>query len=243
MTEKKVCAWLQDDVLQRTLGPRNARGTRGPAGKRRLSKKGKELVALAESYDDDLELDPEMEPDPGSDSGSDTAVAVEGRGLGYATVKVYVAAIAELYRHQVSAGLNRHPNFRGPGLKGLMVDLERTQALRADAAFEDRGVGGAQGGYTEEEFLRMQELMLSSIDCSRDAMLHQGAQHHNWVQQEIGGIKATVNAMARGQIQFQMTGTGAFVVGAGQQLQPDQVSLASFLLYNLFPLFISIEAS
>jgi len=191
VTEKKVCAWLQDEVLQRILEPRRARGTRLSAAEARAKKgrqrgrskpsekkgKGKEPAALAESGNDgndgdDMEMEMEMELErqlegeleKGLDDDAGAGVVVQpGRTLGYTTVKLYVSAIAELYHHQVSAGLNAHPSFRRPGLKGLMVDLERTQATKALESFEDRGGGGAQGGYTEAEFLRMQEFMLSSV--------------------------------------------------------------------------------
>jgi hypothetical protein len=116
VTEKKVCAWLQDNVLQRKLGPRKARGTRLPTDRKRPRKgprkgpdrvakrgpekgtskpstKGKEPAALAESNDDDdLELDLEMEPDTGSDSSSDSVAVVASRCRRLGTVKTYIAA-------------------------------------------------------------------------------------------------------------------------------------------------------
>jgi hypothetical protein len=82
--------------------------------------------------------------------------------LKYETVKVYSAAIAELYNTQVSMGLNQAPPFRGAAFKGLMRDLQRTQEKRAQETFEDRDASGIAAGYTLEEFLHMQDQLLSS---------------------------------------------------------------------------------
>jgi hypothetical protein len=41
------------------------------------------------------------------------------------TVRVYLAAIAELYAAQVSMGINKNTNFRGAALKKLMNGLAR----------------------------------------------------------------------------------------------------------------------
>lgn len=49
-------------------------------------------------------------------------------------------------------------------------------------------------------------------------MLHQGAMHYNSLQQEISSLKTTINAMAHGQIQFQMTGFGTFATREGAGL-------------------------
>jgi hypothetical protein len=41
------------------------------------------------------------------------------------TVRVYLAAIAELYAAQVSMGINKNTNFRGATLKKLINGLAR----------------------------------------------------------------------------------------------------------------------
>jgi hypothetical protein len=41
-------------------------------------------------------------------------------------IRVYLAALAELYSTQVSISLNKHPNFRGAALKRLITSLSRT---------------------------------------------------------------------------------------------------------------------
>jgi hypothetical protein len=81
--------------------------------------------------------------------------------LKWKTVNVYNAAIAELYHYQVSMGLNKAPNFRGATHRSLMKGLLRTQGQRSRDAFEDRGAGGIDSGYSQEEFLQMQDKLLS----------------------------------------------------------------------------------
>lgn len=92
--------------------------------------------------------------------------------LKYETVNVYSAAIAELYHTQVSMGLNRAPSFRGVAFKGLMRDLQRTQEKRSRETFEDRGAGGITAGYTLEEFLHMQDQLLSGAKGSMQVSKH-----------------------------------------------------------------------
>jgi hypothetical protein len=52
------------------------------------------------------------------------------KALKVQTVRVYLAALAELYSAQVSMGLNKHPNFRGAALKRLITGLLCTQARK-----------------------------------------------------------------------------------------------------------------
>src|SRR5438477_378740 len=78
-----------------------------------------------------------------SSEGEESEAEVEAEAeaehvLTYQTVKVYVSAIAELYHWQVSSGTNLSPSFRGPALKGLLKDLERTQDQRSRKTFADR---------------------------------------------------------------------------------------------------------
>jgi hypothetical protein len=81
--------------------------------------------------------------------------------LKWQTVNVYNAAIAELYHYQVSMGLNKAPTFRGATHKPLMKGLSRTQDQRSRDTFQDRGAGGIDSGYSQEEFLQMQDKLLS----------------------------------------------------------------------------------
>jgi len=57
-------------------------------------------------------------------------------------------------------GLNKAPTFRGSTHKSLMKGLLRLQDQRSRDAFEDRGAGGIDSGYSQEEFLQMQDKLL-----------------------------------------------------------------------------------
>jgi hypothetical protein len=52
------------------------------------------------------------------------------KALKVQTMRVYLAALAELYSAQVSMVLHKHPNFRGAALKRLITGLSRTQARK-----------------------------------------------------------------------------------------------------------------
>jgi hypothetical protein len=82
------------------------------------------------------------------------------------TLECYVSAIVELYEEQVAQGTNNHPHPRGPGIKALLQsrDLERSKNDRE--SFKDRGNGVAGAGYTEKEFLQMQEFLLQTTPAS-----------------------------------------------------------------------------
>jgi hypothetical protein len=73
---------------------------------------------------------------------------------------VYNAAITELYHYQVSTGLNKALTFRGAAHKALMQGLMRGQEQRSRNTFEDRRARGVNAGYSQEEFLQMQGLLL-----------------------------------------------------------------------------------
>jgi hypothetical protein len=159
VTESKVVAWLQDEVLQRTTSSSRVRGSRrrpiGHALQAELAVEGPQSPGHArDSSDSEAEPSSRLAP------------------LKYETVKVYSAAIAELYHTQVSMGLNRAPSFRGVAFKGLMRDLQRTQEKRSRETFEDRGAGGIAAGYTLEEFLYMQDQLLSGAKGSIQVSKH-----------------------------------------------------------------------
>jgi hypothetical protein len=86
--ESKVVAWLQDEVLQRTTHSNQIRGSR-----RRPIEEPTQLELAIEGLDLEVELTNRLTP------------------LKFETIKVYSAAIAELYYTQVSIGLNTAPSF------------------------------------------------------------------------------------------------------------------------------------
>lgn len=143
--EDKVCAWLQDEVLQRVISPRRARGHNTKASK----------AHTQGGSDEDEE---EIKDDDASSSEEEDS---PGQPLTLRTVKGYINAIAELHRWQVSDGSNSWTVFRGPALKGLMTDLARTQVKKDRESFADVAAGGISAGYSSEEFLRMSQQLLS----------------------------------------------------------------------------------
>jgi hypothetical protein len=147
--EDKVCAWLQDEVLQRVIQPRRARGYCTKLSKARTVSVGAVggvlgSVNAAES---------------GSESSDEEEESV-GKSLMYTTIKGYTNAIAELHRWQVSDGTNPWPTFRGPALQGLLTGLQRSQVQKDRESFADRAAGGISAGYSSEELLRMSQLLL-----------------------------------------------------------------------------------
>jgi len=87
---------------------------------------------------------------------------VPGRPFAYNTLNVYLASVAEIQKVQASNGLNKHPYFRGAGVKGLLKDCKSSRSRRARELFEDKGIGGLDNGYNAKSFKKMQQLLLSS---------------------------------------------------------------------------------
>jgi hypothetical protein len=157
VTEDKVCAWLQEDVLQRTTGRKRGRRSRKP----KLS-----AANAGSTTPRQLPPEPESSSDEESESEGD-----EGP-LKWKTINVYAAAIAELYHFQVSMGLNRHPTFRGATFKSLMKGLIRVQEQRSRDNFEDRGAGGINTGYTFQELATMQKQLQHGANKAPQVNIH-----------------------------------------------------------------------
>jgi hypothetical protein len=168
VSEGKVVSWLQDEVLLRTLPPKGP-----PRGRRRPVRRPLQLELAVEGPQQPTrprKAGPSCVDDvdtvmAGPDSLEDES---EGEGEGAApktlkvqTVRVYLAAIAELYAAQVSMGVNKNTNFRGAALKKLMSGLAHQHARRRQNTFEDRGSGSINDGYSTEQFLLMQEQLLA----------------------------------------------------------------------------------
>jgi hypothetical protein len=102
----------------------------------------------------------------GKDASGCDIEADKGSLLVKTTLECYVSAIVELYEEQVAQGTNSYPHPRGPGIKALLQsrDLERSKNDRE--SFKDRGNGAAGAGYTEKEFLQMQEFLLQTTPVS-----------------------------------------------------------------------------
>ena len=132
VTESKVVAWLQDEVLQRTTSSRRVRGScRQSIGRSLQPRAAIEGLQSPGNAGDSSSSD--VEGEDGEEEEEEERVGSSSRRapLKYETVKVYSAAIAELYHTQVSMGLNQAPTFQGVAFKGLIRDLQRTQEKQA----------------------------------------------------------------------------------------------------------------
>jgi hypothetical protein len=74
--------------------------------------------------------------------------------VGLATFSLYSAALVDLWKEQVSMGLNQHSNPRTTGKtwKEAYTALRRSHREAKRAAYADRGVGTLQDGYTRDQF-------------------------------------------------------------------------------------------
>ena len=149
MTEAKVCSWLQDDLLQRTIKPYK-RGQRALLGKRKRK----------------LEAEEEEEEEEEAAAGAAGSSSEEKprASLKYETIQVYLAAVAELYKQQVTRGVNSHPTFRGAAVDGFLSHLQRSAYKQDRETYQDRGAGGINSGYDGTEFLTMSEQLLKGAD-------------------------------------------------------------------------------
>lgn len=91
---------------------------------------------------------------------SDSKECSIGTLLMSATIDVYIAGVAELHHEQHSLGLAPNPTFRGPALQGLLQSRYRAEGSIKQHAYTDRGASGITAGYTEQEFLHLQEVLL-----------------------------------------------------------------------------------
>jgi hypothetical protein len=129
-----------------------------------------DLAAIAAQLNVPVDAVPEMLADDRVDDADavvideDGEAVVPGALLKSGTIDTYIAAVAELHRSQYSAGSNKEPILRGAALKALLESHKQSQGTRNRAAFVDRGANGISAGYTDVEFLRLQELLLQGSD-------------------------------------------------------------------------------
>lgn len=79
----------------------------------------------------------------------------DGSILKSSTIKVYVAAVIELYGLQHSSDSNPHPPPCEPALRGLLKSFKRLQDSQDRESYADRGANGLTSGYSNEELLRL----------------------------------------------------------------------------------------
>ncbi|KAG6996259.1 hypothetical protein FocnCong_v013425 [Fusarium oxysporum f. sp. conglutinans] len=161
VTPDKLAAWLKEDILLRRVAPLQkkprARGKGKGKGKavqlrRQLKQEQLEAAALAEaeSLAEALEVPlaeaAELLADDRKGYVPPTALApaaadlTEGSLLTRGTIDAYIAAVIELWRLQVAHGNANTENPRGAAVQGFLE---------------------IQAGYSPDEWLRVQDLLLS----------------------------------------------------------------------------------
>lgn len=184
VSEEKLVLWLQDVVLQLRVPEKKAGKRKGDAvnpavlrQKKRRSN-GKEpaldpqFIQLAEGLEMPVEElleelpamladDRAVEAGDGEDDESSPAATTD-RFLKAGTIDSYIAAVLQLYKVQQALGHNtlRHP--RGGILRDIVRQNKEAQDARDREAYIDRGAGGINAGYSDEEFLSLQQHLLKS---------------------------------------------------------------------------------
>ncbi|KAM4066406.1 centromere DNA-binding protein complex CBF3 subunit [Hirsutella rhossiliensis] len=77
------------------------------------------------------------------------------------TIDAYIAAVIELWRLQVAHGNANTENPRGAAVRGFLEQRGRQRGKHDRASFKDRGSDGIQAGYLPDEWLRIQDLLLT----------------------------------------------------------------------------------
>ncbi|KAF6527928.1 hypothetical protein HZS61_008390 [Fusarium oxysporum f. sp. conglutinans] len=85
----------------------------------------------------------------------------EGSLLTKGTIDAYIAAVVELWRLQAAHGNANTENPRGAAVRGFLEQRGRQRGKHDRASFKDRGTDGIQAGYSHDEWLRIQDLLLS----------------------------------------------------------------------------------
>ena len=187
VSEEKLVLWLQDIVLQLRIPERQTRKRKGdavtPAVLRQKRRKGERLAEdlevkqLAEGLEMSVEElleelpamladDKAVEVGEGQEEGVPTSGEREGTGtdrfLKAGTVDSYIAAVLQLYKVQQALGQNANRHPRGGILRDVLRQTKEAQDSQDREAFVDRGVGGINAGYSDEEFLLLQQHLLKS---------------------------------------------------------------------------------
>ncbi|KAL9573972.1 hypothetical protein ACKAV7_001916 [Fusarium commune] len=182
VTLDKLAAWLKEDILLQRVTPLQkkpqARGKGKGKGKavqlrRQLEQEQLEAAALAEaeSLAEALEVPLAEAADLLADDREGyvppTALApaavdlAEGSLLTRGTIDAYIAAVIKLWQLQVAHGNANTENPRGAAVQGFLKQRGRQQGKHDRASFKDRGTDGIQAGYSPDEWLRVQDLLLS----------------------------------------------------------------------------------
>ncbi|XP_044723770.1 centromere DNA-binding protein complex CBF3 subunit [Hirsutella rhossiliensis] len=166
VTPDKLAAWLKEDIL----GDGN-----GEAVQVRQQREQEQLEAaamaeaesLAEALEVPLAEAAELLADDREGYVPPTGLATaavdltEGSLLTRGTIDAYIAAVIELWRLQVAHGNSNTENPRGAAVRGFLEQRGRQRGKHDRASFKDRGSDGIQAGYLPDEWLRIQDLLLT----------------------------------------------------------------------------------
>ena len=97
--------------------------------------------------------------------------APNGTLLKAGTIDSYVAAVAELYTIQVTSGYNKEPFFQGKALNQLIEARRRQRDQIERDEYVDRGTIGPSAGYSDQEFRKMNEVILNNTVNLPDQVL------------------------------------------------------------------------
>ncbi|EDN11037.1 predicted protein [Histoplasma mississippiense (nom. inval.)] len=75
--------------------------------------------------------------------------------VGKSTVKLYVAAVVDLYRFQKSRGINSSDHPRGQLVSAVLRTHETKESVRKRAQYVDRGANTLQDGYNEKMMIHL----------------------------------------------------------------------------------------
>jgi Centromere DNA-binding protein complex CBF3 subunit, domain 2/Transcriptional activator of glycolytic enzymes len=182
VTPDKLAAWLNEDILLRRVKvPIARRGPRPRSAAAQLRREQADAAALLEAKSlaaalevplaeaaelliDDREgyVPPAALAPLGEavEAAAEAAAEAEGTLLTRGTVDAYIAAVIELWRVQVAHGSHNTDNPRGAAVRGFLEQRGRQRGRLDRDTFQDRGKEGIQAGYSSEEWLRIQDLLL-----------------------------------------------------------------------------------
>jgi hypothetical protein len=177
VTPDKLAAWLKEDIMLRRVKSVQAKPKRRMWRQRREQEEAAALLeakALAETLQVPLAEIPELLADdrdgyepPAALAAADDAAepAKLGSLLTKGTVDAYIAAVIELWRLQVAHGSRNTEHPRGAAVRGFLEQRGRQRSQLDRETFQDRGKEGIQAGYSAEEWLRIQNLLLQGAAC------------------------------------------------------------------------------
>ncbi|KAE8260648.1 hypothetical protein A4X13_0g227 [Tilletia indica] len=137
VTEAKILLWLQQSIVPAGNSRKKARSS---LDKKEGKGKGTQQQQASQEQEDGGE---------------------ERAALAASTIESYVSGVIDLYKQQVSLGTNLHGNPRGKALTSYLQSLQREEAKRKRAMYEDRHAGTIQDGYSHEIFVRINNHYLS----------------------------------------------------------------------------------